>query len=205
MQKERSKISIAPPKTKGELKHYLNLFKEYDIKILEGNDKVEGALILCGGADINTNAVRDLKEIEWIKSALFQNIPIMGICRGMQMINQYFGGVVSDLSDRLTAYHGVEHFKDDKNQSKKVSHYHKVYDYTTESAFLTNSRHHQHCKLIPNVFTVTHESYDGVIEGFTNVGLKILAVQWHPERDENFETTTYRQIPLNWLKQQLNG
>jgi len=182
------KVYVAPPK--GELEKIK--YKEW----LESNDfelvwldlrfkNIDGPLILCGGADIGKRPDRDTNEFNWIKLALENKQPIVGVCRGMQILNLYFGGEVTDLSDGIANYHLNDDFSNDNDHSEKESQFHYVKNLDDE-LFEVNSRHHQWCSRIADNFKTTHLSFDGgyIPEAFEDEDLKILAVQWHPEREE---------------------
>ena len=209
MQNEPFNISIAPPVSEIELHNYITLFNEYQVKILNVEDNVvEGALVLCGGSDIGVNAKRDQFEIDLIQQALEKRVPIVGICRGMQLINHYFGGGVEDIPTELNENHLADEFRDDADHHERVSQFHWVKDIKNGHIFVANSRHHQHCIDLNETvgFEATHYSLDNLVEGFINTELRILGVQWHPERNENIDDVYWKQYPLNqikkWLKDQ---
>ena len=94
------KVYVAPPKGEIEKKTYISWLESagYEPIILDLRyKKINAPLILCGGADIGKNPERDQSELNWIKLALEHQMPIVGICRGMQILNSYFGGEVYDL------------------------------------------------------------------------------------------------------------
>jgi putative glutamine amidotransferase len=153
---------------------------------------IDAPLILCGGADIGKNPIRDARETEWIKSALENEQPIIGICRGMQLLNHYFGEPVENIPKPLLENHLNDTFDDDEDHSYRLSQFHQVYD-VDGNLMEVNSRHHQHCRWVPLNFEITHRAEDGTVEGIQDVEKKIWAVQWHPERDE-CENNEY---PLN--------
>ena len=96
----KPKISLAPPKSKIELRNYLRwLSDDFEVKILNTDDLIEGALVLCGGPDLGTNLKRDAFEIKLISQAVKQRLPILGVCRGMQILNFFLGGDVKDIDE----------------------------------------------------------------------------------------------------------
>jgi gamma-glutamyl-gamma-aminobutyrate hydrolase PuuD len=209
---ERKLISIAPPKGL-ELQNYLQYFKDFEIKVLKEDDQVEGALILTGGPDIGLNQKRDSQELNWIQQALEKNLPILGICRGMQLLNVFFKGEVTSLSDILAEEHRMnEAFKDDEDHLLYESQFHLVEDITNLKQFVVNSRHHQYCSKVAENFKVTHYNFSKlpldvsiIPEAFVDYKRNILGVQWHPERQDYTEALDYNTYPLNWLKQQIDG
>ena len=191
------KVLVAPPYGELEKQMYREWLIEYGFKpyFLGAECKIiDAPLILCGGGDVGKSPKRDARETEWIRSALENGQPIIGICRGMQLLNHYFGGEVENIPERLQENHLNDVFDDDEDHSFRLSEFHQVYDSDGDSREV-NSRHHQHCRWVPLNFEITHRALDGTVEGFQDVEKRIWAVQWHPEREE-CENNEY---PLNKL------
>lgn len=191
------KIFVAPPKGDIEKQTYMNWIrsKGFDPIQLDMRYKnLDAPLLLCGGADIGKNTERDQRELYWIKLAIECKQPIIGICKGMQILNQYFGGTVSDLGDIIAEYHSSDEFSDDLDHSGRISQFHFIKD-LDDTLFEVNSRHHQWCSSVADNFKVTCMSFDGgyIPEAFEDEELGIIAVQWHPERNECTE-------PVNLFK-----
>lgn len=129
---------------------------------------------------------RDSFELALLKEAFNRNIPILGICRGLQMINVYFGGtLLSDIETSIKSK--INHLAslEDKTQLihhvnfKKGSLLNEIYQ---REDLLVNSFHHQCVNQIANGFEVIAESKDQVIEGIIYNGPEwIVGIQWHPE------------------------
>lgn len=157
------------------------------------------AIILTGGSDVNPllfgeepslkiqniEPHRDEFELEIIKAAREQNKPILGICRGMQLLNVAFGGTIyQDLSyyDGLELKHVQVSPYDDKTHSVKFEASSFLSNiFGTDNAI--NSLHHQSIKDLAEIFRPVGWAPDGVIEAIENNddGSKIVGVQWHPE------------------------
>ena len=141
--------------------------------------KFEG-LILSGGNDYGEAPERDGTEMSIINHCLIENIPVLGVCRGLHVINQYFGGTLETRLVRLSnilhtgSNHSVElmdkRFQIIKPVQKKI----RVNSYHNQGVMLNNLGH----DLIP--FAVDDS---GVVEGLFHSTHPILAVQWHPERN----------------------
>jgi len=197
------KILIAPPHGKTERQMYVDWLIKYgfDPHFLENNSQIiDAPLLLCGGPDIGVNNIRDENELEWIRLALENKQPIIGICRGMQILNYYYGSVVINIPNELLENHLNDSFDDDNDHSHRISKYHAIID-NNQKINVVNSRHHQYCPKLAKNFKQTHVSLLGgnLIEGFIDSKKNIWAIQWHPERDECDDN----EYPLNRLKKLL--
>lgn len=191
------KILVAPPVGELERQMFKDWLTEYGFKpyfLGVECSNVDAPLILCGGADIGKNPNRDAREFGWIKSALENGQPIIGICRGMQILNYYFGGTVSNIPEELCENHLNDSFEDDDDHSYRISQFHKVHGFNG-NLIQVNSRHHQYCSEVAHNFIITHLGEDGTVEGIADPKKKIWAVQWHPERNECDDN----EYPLNKL------
>lgn len=191
-------IYIAPPKSTTELNYYKDWLSDYSIKILASVKDLNGPLILTGGADIGKNLERDEFEIKLIDRAIKSGWPIIGVCRGMQLINHYFGGEVEDLLVEDN-HSSSRDFIFENNVARKKSVFHEVWN---DEGFhiRVNSRHHQHCKTVKFPLKSIMWSWDGIVEAL--IGPNILGVQWHPERSE-VKGTDASDFVLDWLKKRL--
>lgn len=161
-------------------------------------DKID-ALILAGGSDVDpllydeepkekigpTNPKRDAFEIALIREAWRQKKPILGICRGLQLLNVYFGGsLFQDLSynPNVTVQHVQEtpwKFPTHSITLEPGSFLGNILGPTQK----INSYHHQAIKDLADVFKPIAWSADGIIEGIESVDAsqKVIGIQWHPE------------------------
>lgn len=136
-----------------------------------------------GGIDYS----RDEFEIKLFKKAAAKNMPILGICRGEQVINVAEGGTLyqdiyvqkegtSGHSPKFSpssayAYHKVKISKDSK-----------LYNILKTDVISVNSLHHQSVKDIAEGYKITAVAGDGVIEAIESVNHSfIVGIQWHPE------------------------
>jgi putative glutamine amidotransferase len=181
-------IYVAPPRGKKEKEACLFWLNHsgHEVIWLDLRRKVKGPLLLCGGADIGKDPERDKKEFIWIKQALDGGHKILGICRGMQILNTYFGGTVIDLPDIIVEEHKAADFSENIDHSGKPSQFHTVED-LDGNLINVNSRHHQYCNIIADNFKTTHISFpmNSIVEGFEDLENQIWAVQWHPEKMES--------------------
>jgi putative glutamine amidotransferase len=164
-------------------------------------DLIDG-LMLAGGADIDPSFYgqpahpetvgsvpeRDAFEIAVVRGAIERDLPVLGICRGMQLINVALGGTLHQhLPERLGhtehrrvlgSFEGADHYVDLGEATLAARA-------TGETRHLTKSHHHQGVDLLGDSLTVSGIcSADGVIEAIelTDAGF-VLGVQWHPEAD----------------------
>ena len=132
---------------------------------------------------------RDHFEVALIKAAYRKRKPILGICRGSQIMNVAFGGSLhQDLSYRKGAgnHSQVGELDFSTRHVVKVVPDTLLHRLTGKTDFETNTAHHQGVNKLGNGLIVSAESADGVIEAIEGEGFT-LGVQWHPEawgRDE---------------------
>lgn len=139
----------------------------------------EETLPECGPID----AQRDAMEYKLLDRFVAVQKPVFGICRGIQVINCYFGGTLwQDLPSQLgpeITHSGGDRPHDCVHETTLTpgSLLHRLYG----DSMLTNSYHHQSVKAMAEGFVCTAVSGE-VIEGMDHTSLPIWAVQWHPER-----------------------
>ena len=150
--------------------------------------KKKDVLILSGGNDIlsdkKTSKIRNQIEINLIKKALKLKIPILGICRGAQLLNLFFGGKIKKINSHMKTRHNI-FFK--KNKIFKID------------KLNVNSFHNYGIKqldLSEKLEIIAYENNMN-IECFQSKKKNIIGVMWHPEREKNFKNLI--EI-LNFLK-----
>lgn len=171
-------------------------------------------LLLTGGQDIapqfyneephptiqQIDLARDLFEIALIEEAVKVNKPIFGVCRGLQLLNVYFGG---------TLYQDLSLYKNWKigHVQRKTNPIFPTHSISIESKStladilgnnrMVNSYHHQAIKELATDLTATAFSKDNIIEAIEFAEQRILAVQWHPEL--SFETEEKDMALFNYF------
>jgi putative glutamine amidotransferase len=139
---------------------------------------------------VHTDCARDEFEFALLDQALERRLPILGICRGIQMINVKFGGTLYQDLKSDTAIE-LEHRQPD-DRTKPV-HTVTVTDpdshlsRTLQGSCRVNSLHHQAIKRLGRGLKVTAHSEDGLAEAVEAAGDYpfLMAVQWHPEEMAN--------------------
>ena len=165
--------------------------EEFD-KILPTLDGV----IMAGGPDVHPKYFgqeidpycgtitedRDIMELYVMKWAMENDIPVLGVCRGMQLINVALGGtlhqdvvhhmgIVHRQNDGMLYWHDVI-FEGDSQLRRLVG----------SERYPVNSYHHQAVDRLADGLVVTAYNPDGLIEAYERPASRFLmAVQWHPE------------------------
>lgn len=142
-------------------------------------------LLLSGGGDLEAalfgqprhpktgdpDPVRDRAELALLDAFCTRKKPVLGICRGIQVLNVFFGG---DLIQHLDGHDGAPH----PVRTVPGSRMHAL----CGTSFPANSFHHQAVGRAGNGLHVTARAADGTIEALEHDSLPVFGVQWHPER-----------------------
>lgn len=141
---------------------------------------------LCGATDPDRDAV----EIALLKHALAGQLPVLAVCRGIQILNVACGGTLyQDVSTQVPAALKHDFFPTPERPSRKYL----AHDITVkggsrmrhilgDAVVPVNSMHHQAIKDLAPGLAATAFAPDGIIEGVEGTGSQYLvAVQWHPE------------------------
>lgn len=159
-------------------------------------DMIDGLMII-GGCDVNpllyhenplpllgeTDYPRDLYEIALIKKATQKNIPIFGVCRGLQVINVAFGGTLyQDLSyaPQKILLHSQKERRECASHTINIQENSFLYPIFQDRGYV-NSFHHQAIDQLGKGLKAVAYSEDQMIEAIEHISLPITAVQFHPE------------------------
>lgn len=180
--------------------------------IINTLDKIDG-LVLTGGGDINPlwageepsprlhgiNHMRDKAELLTVRLAYNRQIPMLGICRGIQtLVTALDGEVDQDIAESFAAAHGagraaaaaghslIKHSQDadrsEPTHTVKISRESVLYSLYKTETLAVNSIHHQAVRASGRRFSVSAKAPDGVIEAIESSEFKpFIGVQWHPE------------------------
>ncbi len=157
-------------------------------------------LIISGGNDVDPvfygerkkvknlsiTRERDLFEIALVKKAKARQTPILGICRGMQLVNVALGGdLYQDFSyEKKFLDHTLEgSILYNKRHPVVIQKESKLFHIIGKSRIMVNTSHHQMVrKVAPGLIATAWSERDGVIEAVESKGDRfLLCVQWHPE------------------------
>ena len=155
------------------LPNHVNSFDDH-IKLI--NPKL---IILTGGGDVHINKLNKIEknprnnvEIKLLKFAIKNRICVIGVCRGQQLINLYFGGQITYIGENgghNSVEHVVQFYKDNQ-------FYKKVYLNSFHNFIITPKG------LSPKLKSVAIAEKDNSIEAFKHVNYRIYGISWHPER-----------------------
>jgi len=193
------------------------LILDYNLPSTLNKLKSCSGLILTGGEDISPeiycdwrennsehlyNPKRDGFELRLLEIADSLRMPILGICRGAQLINVFFrGNLVFDLEKIRNVNH--------RKLSEDEPRYHNIniYENTllhsivqTNSGIVTSS-HHQAVDRLGEGLKINCRADDGTIEGIEAIDYHshfLLGIQWHPERFTNFDSTFSKDLLLKF-------
>lgn len=157
------------------------------------------ALLLTGGADHdpkwqneepspllgNVNEIRDYPELQITKIAYRHQMPILGICRGVQTMAIALGGhVLQDISlgHETTLQHSQAEEREVKTHSVEIKKDTVLYSIYNTEKIEVNSFHHQSVDKSGEWFDIVARAEDGVVEAIESNEFKpMIGVQWHPE------------------------
>lgn len=195
-------LGVLLPLTDDELT-IIDCIKRFDGFLISGGPDVDGRhygennLVHMG----EISPLRDTMEINITKKAFIASKPILGICRGMQVLNVAMGGTLyQDINEQIKCEAVLKHHQ----EAPKWHPIHEIYieeGSIMQEAYgkcitLVNSFHHQAVKKVAPEFMATSKAADGIIESIEYIGLKTennlpsgrgkekqfaVGVQWHPE------------------------
>ncbi|MDD2971307.1 MAG: gamma-glutamyl-gamma-aminobutyrate hydrolase family protein [Lachnospiraceae bacterium] len=147
------------------------------------------ALLLPGGGDITWDCLFDRQQFLILHAFVCSRKPVLGICKGMQLINLYFGGTLYEHLSSASIHCFDSIRKIDQIHSTCLlpdTYLSRLYGHSVK----TNSAHHQGCALPGSGLLPAQYSVDSVLEGFYHAVLPVWGVQWHPERTSYFQQRT---------------
>ncbi|WP_417857446.1 gamma-glutamyl-gamma-aminobutyrate hydrolase family protein [Xanthomarina gelatinilytica] len=161
---------LTPLLVPNNLKNIPAFLKQFNIDgvLLSGGNNINPKLYNCTDVLEDVYDERDQTEKELVEYAINLELPIVGICRGFHFLNVFFGGKIKN------------NIKGHVNQKHQLISENKEFNFE-----IVNSYHNQ--GVIEGGLGVSlaklAQTEDGFVEAFENKELKLLALQWHPERD----------------------
>jgi len=152
-------------------------------------------LILSGGPDVDplhfdeeplpglgdVDGVRDALEIALCRYTLDEDVPLLGVCRGVQVMAAAVGGTVIQHLEPEGVNHDVRGFQDGPGHSVDLAAGTRLREIVGAARIRVNSSHHQAVGRMPEGMVVSARATDGVIEAIEHAGKRFwVGVQWHP-------------------------
>lgn len=181
-------------------------------------------LVLAGGEDLTpgfrdaptpprperTVPERDRWELVLWEAARDRGLPVLGVCRGLQVVNQWAGGtLVADIPSRFTdspirhRRHGIPPRR--PVHAVRLEPGSQLARRTRHASIRVNSFHHQAADRPARGLRVVGRAPDGVVEALEgNLGGPFLGVQWHPEALQDGRLTHWIH-PFHWVVESARG
>ncbi len=216
------KKSIGISKSDSKFDRYTNWLDtnnlEYIILDWETNNfddiKKCSSLLLTGGVDIFPEfyndwedgknrdeyiPARDGFEFKLLDYAFENNYPILGICRGLQVINcKLKGSLINDIETIRGTNHKKISQTEDRIHNVNVKGNSLLYELVKQDKGIINSSHHQSIDRLGEGLVISAKADDGIVEAIEweekDGKPFLLAVQWHPERDKDSESVFSKNI-----------
>ena len=181
---------------------FVNDLEKYDVLVLSGG----GDMGIKSGAygtqteDLLIDGVKDDRdelELALLRKAEEIKMPVLGICRGLQVMNVYLKGTLWPDIDQ-GGFDGAMHRDGEGGEPPvgDIPHWTEM----EGKEFEVTSHHHQGVRELGEDLIILSKSSDGMIEAVKHESLSWFAVQWHPERtDEGLG----RALPREWLRKEL--
>ena len=177
---------------------------KYDVLVLSGG----GDMGIKSGAygaqteNLRIGGVKDERdelELSLLAKAKERNMPVLGICRGLQVMNVFLEGTLwSDIGQG--GFDGAIHRDGEGGEPPigDIPHWTEM----EGKEFEVTSHHHQGVRKLGKDLQVMSKSSDGMIEAVKHESLPWFAVQWHPERTPE---GLGRALPREWLRKELQN
>lgn len=185
---------------------------------LQDIEKCDG-IVLSGGEDVHPRFYNKPEylpycheiderrdEFEWKALELTgkNELPLLGICRGLQIANVYFGGT---LIPDITAFGKFNHSRYPQRDRYHVIHVDdnsELYSIAGAKVGEINSAHHQSAALVGRDLAANAISTDGIIEGIERKNSEgkpyLQLVQWHPERMTDLQNPFSKNVKLSFIE-----
>ena len=188
-----------------------------DEKLLKKYVKKADIIFLTGGEDVNPAyyhaepspnlgevvGCRDTFEMALLKEAVAQKKPLFGTCRGLQIINVFFGGslyqdIPSEIDNPLPHRQGKRIYE--KIHDINIEANSRLYKIMGVKRIGVNTSHHQAIKRLAPGLRVSARATDGIIEAIEGDTYPVAAVQFHPECLVDNAAPEFRKLYANLMK-----
>lgn len=190
-------------------------YKENNLRDVE---KCDG-IILSGGEDVHPRFYNKLEylpycheideqrdEFEWKVLELTEKneLPLLGICRGLQMANVYFGGTLIPDIPAFGRFNHSRYPEKDRYHTIQVDENSELCKIAGAKTGEINSAHHQSAELVGKDLVANAISADGIVEGLERKSSEgkpyLQLVQWHPERMTDLQNPFSRNVKLSFIE-----
>ena len=145
-------------------------------------------ILLTGGNDIGEAPKRDKLERELLDYAKLHNIPVLGVCRGMQFMNCYLGGSLINVEGHVATYSELNGVWPKKRGYQQVNSYHNQ-------------------AIVDKTLAISLESLattsDGVVKAVKHSTLPWVGIMWHPERECKLHKADERLLTAHFSKKRV--
>lgn len=186
----RVAVRILIPGREEDFPRYAAAVRQAGGEPVFGKETAEcGGLLLPGGGDICPalygqpdrgcgpwNEERDRLELDLAGRFLAAGRPVLGICRGLQVVNVALGGTLVQHVDGHGQREGRDSFHPAAAEPGSLA------EKLRGGRFIVNSAHHQAADRLGEGLRITVRAEDGTVEALEHEALPVWAVQWHPER-----------------------
>jgi putative glutamine amidotransferase len=170
------------------------------------------AVVLQGGDDLDLRpfgvstvhpreyhppAEQDAADVSVARAAVAAGLPVLAICRGMQVLNVVLGGTIHQHYDETSVPHADNPHDVDVVPGTLLE---QVMGAGVRGGW---SNHHQACDRIADAMLLSATTPDGCVEAFESRDANVLAVQWHPEVDA--ADVPHQQALFDWLVRVASG
>lgn len=227
-------MKIGLSKTESRFEKYTGWLEKFNIayETLDYDDHENGlkkindcnGLILTGGIDIfpelycdwdtpetkgTYNSQRDGFELKLFEKAVERKMPVLAICRGLQIVNVYYrGSLIFDLGEIRNVDHKKISKTEDRIHDIIIFENTLLYEITGVTKTFVNSSHHQAIDRMGEDLKMNCKSSDGIIEGieYSDKDNKpfFLGIQWHPERFLNHDEPASKNILQRFITESEN-
>lgn len=160
----------------------VKIVRDLDGLVIGGGDDISAEIY--GGKptpDIRIDPMRDRLELDALEHASGRNIPILGICRGAQMLNIYHGGTLHE--DIYEVYRDAPRFRSPLPRKRVILEAEsKISQIMGLESFRANSLHHQSIDRVGDGLSVSGTDEYGIVQAIESKDSRFrIGVQWHPE------------------------